>query len=320
MLATVILFTTAHAQTNPFTKAQVGTASEKWKTEWTSFATISKMANMDQRCDARAARGRNKVWARMKRPALMIAFCCLVHTACFAQTNESNPPPDAPSTSVQSQTTPQAANPLQGGMQFVQLLERKSLVFPDLATNKEVFGRRDKFMLAINNSVSLATIGATLVAAAYGQAIDSPEGYGQGAEGYGKRLGSGMARAASENLFGTFAIASILREDPRFYVKRNLSFGQSVKYAAVRVAVTRSDAGRRVVNFSGLLGPLAGEALANTYFPEGSRGVSSTVIRYSADLGWRFAGNLLRQYWPNINKKLRLAPPVLQSAPAPNKP
>ena len=256
----------------------------------------------------------------MKCPALMIAICCLVHPACFAQANEPNQTPDAPSTSAQSQTTPLAVKQLQGGMEFVQLLERKSLVFPDLATSKQPFATFDKFKLAVNSSVSLATIGASAVSAAYGQAIDSPEGYGQGAEGYGKRFGSGMARGASENLFGTFLIASVLREDPRFYVRKNLSFKQAVKYAAVRIAITRSDSGKRVVNFAGLLGPLAGETLANAYFPEGNRGVSDTFIRYAGDLGWRFAGNLLRQYWPNINRKLRLLPPAPQPAPPPNKP
>jgi hypothetical protein len=115
-------------------------------------------------------------------------------------------------------------------------------------------------------------------------------------------------------MFGTFLIASIMHEDPRFFVSQGLSFRQSVKYAAVRVVKTRSDDGRTVTNFAGLLGPLAGEALANTYYPEGSRGVGDTFIRYSADLGWRFAGHLMKQYWPSINKKLRLMP----AAPEPN--
>src|SRR4051794_31145753 len=134
---------------------------------------------MDQR--ARVARGRDKVWTRMKCPALIIAICCLVHAACSAQANESNPLPDAPTTPAQGQT------PLQGGVHLVQLLQRKSLVFPDLATNKEPFGTGEKFRLAVNNSVSLGTIGSTLMGAAYNQAIDSPEGYGQGGEGYAKR-------------------------------------------------------------------------------------------------------------------------------------
>ncbi len=274
---------------------------------------------MDQRCDARAVRDSKRRWARMQRLVLTIAMCCLMRGASFAQVSDSGTLPDAPSASGQSKGTPHAANPLQGGMEFVQLLERKSLVFPDLATNKQPFGTFEKFKLAVNNSVSLSTIGASLVSAAYGQAIDSPEGYGQGAEGYGKRFGSGMARDASGNLFGTFAIASILHEDPRFYVRKNLSFAQSVKYSAVRLAITRGDSGKRVVNYAGLLGPLAGEALANTYFPEGSRDISSTLIRYASDLGWRFGGNLTRQYWPSINRKLRLVPTAPEPSSTPNK-
>jgi hypothetical protein len=244
----------------------------------------------------------------LQRLTITITVCCLACAGCIAQEQQSNSLPNAPSASAQSQSGPQTTNPLQGGMQFVQLLERKSLVFPDLATNQEPFGTREKFKLAVNNSISLSTIGVAVVAAAYGQAVDIPAGYGQGADGYAKRFGSGMARSASENLFGTFAIASIMHEDPRFYVRKDLSFGQTVKYSAVRIAITRSDSGKRVVNYSGLLGPLAGEALANTYFPEGSRDVSSTLLRYAADLGWRFGGNLLRQYWPSINRKLRLVP------------
>ena len=165
--------------------------------------------------------------------------------------------------------------------------------------------------------MSLSTIGAALTDSVYGQAINHPAGYDQGGEGYGKRFGADMARAASDHMFGTFLIASVFHEDPRFYVKKGLSFKQSVKYAAVRVAVTRSDSGDRVVNFAGLLGPLAGEALANTYYPEGSRGVGDTFIRYASDLGGKFGVNLLKQYWLNINKKLRLMPPVPEPAPTP---
>jgi hypothetical protein len=270
---------------------------------------------MDRLCEASVDCGYHHP-ARWQRRAITVIFCCLANAGCFAQApQQSNPVPDAPSPSAQPQTAPQTGNPLQGGVQLVLLLERKSLVFPDLATNKEPFGPGEKFKLAVNNSWSIATIGVALGGAGFGQAIDSPEGYGQGADGYAKRFGAGMARAASENLFGTFAIASIMREDPRFYVRKNLSFGQTVKYSAVRLVFTRSDSGTRVVNSGGLLGPLAGEFLANTYYPEGNRDVSSALIRYAGDLAWRFGGNMMRQYWPSINRKLRLAPSVPEPAP-----
>jgi hypothetical protein len=247
------------------------------------------------------------------RPFLITAIGCLLCAVSVAQQSTA---PDAP-TSTQSQTTARGTNPLQSGVGFVQVLTRKSAVFPDLATVRGRLNPWEKFKLAANNSVAVSTIAAGLVGGAYGQAINSPSGYGQGGSGYGKRVGSGMARAASDNMFGTFAIASILHEDPRFYVKNGLSFKQALRYSAARVVQTRSDSGDRVVNFSGLLGPLAGEALANTYWPKQNRGVGSTFARYAADIGWRFGGNLMRQYWPKVNRKLRLEPPMTESATSP---
>jgi hypothetical protein len=158
-------------------------------------------------------------------------------------------------------------------------------------------------------------MGAAAISAAYGQAIDSPSGYGQGADGYGKRFGAGLARDASDNLFGTFMLASLLHQDPRFYVRKNLSFKQSVNYSFQRVIFTNSDAGEKEINYSGLISPMMAEALANTYYPDENRTVGSTLTRYASDLGWRFGGNLLRQYWPSINKRLRLVPEPASTAP-----
>jgi hypothetical protein len=244
----------------------------------------------------------------MRSSILSIGICCLMCASAFAQQNQSGSSPDAPPAGAASRPTPQRNNPLQSGTSFFQVLQKKSLVFPDLATQTGRFGTWQKFQLAANNSVAVSTIAAALVGSAFGQAINSPAGYGQGGEGYAKRFGADMARASSDNMFGTFLIASIMHEDPRFYVQKNLSFKQTLRYAAVRVAFTRSDAGLPVINFAGLLGPLAGETLANTYYPKGNRGAGNTFSRYAIDMGWRFAGNLTKQYWPRINRKLRLLP------------
>ena len=186
-------------------------------------------------------------------------------------------------------------------------LQRKSLVFPDLATNSGPLTSFEKLKLAANNTVSLSSVGAAVIGSAYSQAINSPSGWGQGWDAYGQRFGADMARVASYNFFGNYVIASLTHEDPRFYVRKDLNFGQSVEYAAKRLISTRSDSGEEVVNYAGILGPLAGEGLANVYYPAGNRGFGSTMIRYSTDVGWRFAGYLLRQYWPTINRKLQTA-------------
>lgn len=232
--------------------------------------------------------------SQLRLPAILL----LLAIACGAQQAATQPAPPSP------QTTP----PPEGKLAIVELVSAKSRVFPDLAYNSARLTPWQKFQLASNNSVSLSTFGVAIISAAWGQALDHPYGYGEGGEAYGKRFGANMARAASDNMFGTFLVASAFHEDPRFYVRHNLTFSQRLKYGAVRVVVTRSDSGGRTVNLAGLLGPLASEALANTYFPEPDRTVERTFVRYGSDLAWKFAGNVARQYWPAINKKLRIMP------------
>ena len=93
-----------------------------------------------------------------------------------------------------------------------------------------------------------------------------------------------------------------------------------MKYAAVRLVKARSDSGEQVTDYAGLVGPLAGEALANAYYPEGSRGVGGAFTRYASDQGWRFAGYMMRQYWPRISKRLKLVPSGDTPAQSSNKP
>ena len=207
--------------------------------------------------------------------------------------------PDAPS----AQSQPQQ-NSSQQSVQVIVFLTRKSYCFPDLATNASPLSVGQKFTLFVQNSVSGHLVAGSAASAGWGQAVNSPAGFGQGAEGYGKRFGAAMARGASNDFFGTFVFASILRQDPRFFVRNSPTFFTAVKYSLSRIVITRADSGKEVVNSSGLLGPLAGETLANTYLPNEDRTVGNTFSRYASDLGWRAVGNVLREYWPTISKRL----------------
>ena len=75
-------------------------------------------------------------------------------------------------------------------------------------------------------------------------------------------------------------------------------------------------------NWSGLIGPLASEGLANSYFPDNYRTVGNTFSRYGYDLSWMAGANLLREYWPKINRKLKILPqqPTSPATSQPAKP
>ncbi len=203
---------------------------------------------------------------------------------------------------------------MQSSAQFVSLLQRESLVFPNLATSTAPLSPEQKLKLAVNNSVSLSAFVAANLSAGVNQVHDAPVAYGEGVGGYGQRLGAAMARRASSQLFGTFLLASALHEDPRFFVRNDLDFGGSVKYAIRRVFVTRTDSGDPVFNWSGVLGMAGAEGLANVYYPDSYRTAANTFSRFGLDLMGNAAGNLLRQYWPRINRRLKLVPAQTLSA------
>jgi hypothetical protein len=240
----------------------------------------------------------------------------LVSAGIAQQTGPTNQP-DAPSTSAQ--TKPESKMDAMTAP-VVNLLSAKSFMFPNLAVNNKPLTPKQKFLLAANNSVSGFTFIGTAAGAGFSQALNLKSGYGQGAEGYFKRWGSGMAFVATSNMIGTFAIASALHEDPRYFVENSGNFRESVRYAVSRVFVCRRDNGTTGTNWAGILGPLGSAGVANTYLPPDYQGVGHTFGNWGIALGISAGTNLLREYWPHINKKLGLPPMGVDSSPAVVKP
>ncbi|HSZ60419.1 MAG TPA: hypothetical protein VK828_01395 [Terriglobales bacterium] len=189
-------------------------------------------------------------------------------------------------------------------MAIYNLLESKSIVFPNIATSTERLSVGQKFELFVDNTGSVNSITWALLGSAITQADNAPTGFGQGWDAYGKRFGSALARTASGEFFGTFVLASTLHQDPRFYAEINPRFFHAVKYSVQHVFIMRNDQGHEGIAWAGLGGPLMGEALANVYWPDRNRTVGDTLFRYGLDLASRAGGNMLREYWPVVVKKM----------------
>lgn len=198
----------------------------------------------------------------------------------------------------------------------VSLLSGHSRVFPNLAVTTKPMTPKQKFLLSVENSISTFTVLGTAAGAGMGQAMDTNSGYGQGAEGYFKRWGAGMAFSSSNQLLGTYAIASLTHQDPRYFVQNSGEFKSSVKYAVSRIFVARYDDGHTGANWAQILGPLGAAGLANTYLPSENRTVGKTFQNYAISLGIAAGVNVLREYWPHINKKLRLPDIQMNSGPS----
>jgi len=204
----------------------------------------------------------------------------------------------------------------------IGIMVRRSYFYPNLASTPGPLTTEEKFELFLTESISASRLLASTAGAGINQARDWPHGYGQGSDGYAKRFGASMATGASSHLFGTFLVPSILHQDPRYFVRYHGSFGVRVKYALRRMVVTRDDQGRQVFNWSGIIGPMMAEGLANSYLPEHEQTVAKTFGRGGARIGFAAANNLLKEYWPTIFKSLRIdkVAPGLEPEAAPAAP
>lgn len=189
----------------------------------------------------------------------------------------------------------------------VDVLGRRSVFFPDLAASPGPLDTKQKLELFADKSIAPSRILSSAAGAGIHQALDSLPAYGQGMSGYGKRLGSSMATAASTDFFGTFLFASMMHRDPRYFVSMHGGTWRRIGYSVSRLVITRTDSGTEGANLPGLLGPLFAESLANSYLPVKEQTAGRTFSRYGIRLGFTAGSNIVKEYWPTIFRSLRIA-------------
>jgi hypothetical protein len=161
----------------------------------------------------------------------------------------------------------------------------------------------EKFRLFVRNTTDPSTITYAAFTAGIKQADNRLSGYGQGAAGYGKRLGAGLANATSAGFFRTFLFASLFHEDPRYFRQGSGPSKNRLEHAMIRPVVTRKDSGGRAFNWSGLLGSIAASSLSNVYYPETDRGVGPTFRRAATGIPISVIDNLIHEFGPDLERK-----------------
>jgi hypothetical protein len=156
---------------------------------------------------------------------------------------------------------------------------------------------RQKFELAwktVIDPFSFAVVGAF---AGVQQAADDFNGYGQGAQGYGKRYGANYADLVSGTFIGAAILPSILKQDPRYFYKGTGSVRSRTLYALANAVICKGDNGRWQPNYSNILGSLAAGGISNIYYPASSRrGASLTFENALIGIGATGAANIFQEF------------------------
>ena len=168
---------------------------------------------------------------------------------------------------------------------------------------------KGKFTVAWHDATDPAIFAQSVFLAGIGQATNSNPSFGQGMLGYTKRFGGAYADFAIQNMMTEGIFPTLLHQDPRYF-RRSKGTGRSrLGYAISRLFVTRTDSGSHQFNYSEVVGGATSLAISNAYYPDG-RSVRNNVGRYVVQLGFDAASNVLKEFWPDLKRKLprRLVP------------
>jgi hypothetical protein len=156
---------------------------------------------------------------------------------------------------------------------------------------------KQKFELAWRTSIDPVTFVLTGAIAGIQQAENDFSGYGQGAQGYGKRYGASYADVVIGTFVGSAILPSLLKQDPRYFYKGTGSVRSRALYAIAQAVICKGDNGHWQPNYSGILGSLAAGGISNLYYPESNRnGTALTFENTAIGIGESAAANLFQEF------------------------
>jgi hypothetical protein len=156
---------------------------------------------------------------------------------------------------------------------------------------------KEKFLLALKATTDPVSVAAVSVIAGVDQAADRFSGYGQGAQGYGKRYGASYANFNSGLWIGSAVLPSILKQDPRYFYKGTGTKRSRFVYAISRTVICKGDNQRWQPNYSSVLGYLAAGGISNLYIPERDHhGAALTFENAAIALGTTAVINVLQEF------------------------
>jgi hypothetical protein len=155
---------------------------------------------------------------------------------------------------------------------------------------------KQKFELAWKSTVDPVTFGITAAAAGLEQASGQYGGYGQGAQGYGKRFGAAYADLVTGTLLGSALLPSILKQDPRYFYKGTGTTRARLLYAIANAVICKGDNKRWEANYSSILGNFASAGISNLYYPAKDTGVGLTFENAFIATGAVAAANVFQEF------------------------
>jgi len=152
-----------------------------------------------------------------------------------------------------------------------------------------------KFKLALRASIDPVNFAAVAFSAGIEQAGDTPN-YGQGAKGYGQRVGALYANGFTDIMVGEAILPSLLHQDPRYFYQGTGTKRSRTIHALSNPFICKGDNGKWEPNVSSIGGDLAAGAISNIYYPQSNRGAGIVFENALITTGGRMLNGLVQEF------------------------
>ncbi|HEX4773392.1 MAG TPA: hypothetical protein VH351_21345 [Bryobacteraceae bacterium] len=166
---------------------------------------------------------------------------------------------------------------------------------------------REKFKIARQDSFDRGTVVLAAAFAGVGQLTNANPTFGQGVAGYASYFGTAYADFVIGDFMTEAIYPSLLHQDPRYFRRGHGSGWSRFGYAAGQIFWTHNDSGTSGFNFSEVLGNASGAAISMSYYPD-NRDAKDMGAKLGTQLGVDAASNVLKEFWPEIERGLHLTP------------
>jgi hypothetical protein len=164
---------------------------------------------------------------------------------------------------------------------------------------------KEKFTVVIRSSFDPVQLPWYAFLAGISQAQNSEAGFGQGAAGYGKRLGAYAADGTIENFMTGAILPCLLHQDPRYFQSGKGTFLHRAAYSVSRILITRADSGHQQFNFSEVFGSALASGISTySYHPHADRTLENTAQVWGTQVGYDTIVLVVREFWPDVRRKL----------------
>jgi hypothetical protein len=163
---------------------------------------------------------------------------------------------------------------------------------------------KQRWKLYQQTTFSATALLGSATGAAFSQWLDSPTEWGQGGEGYGRRVASSYGATIINGTI-QYATSALFHEDNRYFRSKSSSFGRRFGAVVISPFVAHNDRGGERFSVSSFLGGAGQSTIPLAWSPRSWQGVSGISVNAAIWYGQAAGFNLVREFYPSIAAHFR---------------